>query len=91
MMETMQGQGYLTTTQAAGYLGVSESLIQREFRAGRLAGYKPLRGVMRFHRDDLDAWIRGGRVEATQPLPAEQAMHMAPIQARRRSAPRKSA
>lgn len=80
--------GYLTSRQAAAYLGVSERLVRREVSAGRLAAFKPLHGVVRFHRDDLDAWMRKGRIEATQPVVGEQIVQMAPIRARRRSRPR---
>ena len=80
--------GYLNAQQAAEYLGVSERLVRREVSEGRLAAFKPLAGVVRFHREDLDAWMRQGRIEATQPALGEQIVQMAPIRARRRSRPR---
>lgn len=80
--------GYLNAQQAAEYLSVSERLIRREASAGRLAAFRPLRGIVRFHRDDLDNWMRRGRIETTQAAAGEQGYRMAPMQARRRSRPR---
>ena len=59
---------YLTTEQAATYLGVSETLILREFKAGRLAGFRPAKRVVRFTREDLDAWMTKGGL---RPMPTD--------------------
>lgn len=80
-----------TQAKPAANLGVSERLGRREFSARRLAGYKPCRGVFRFHREDVDARVAADRIEATRPMPAQQVVQMAPIRARRRSGRRQSA
>jgi len=80
--------GYLTTKQAAEYLQVSDRLIRREVTAGRLAVYRPLAGTTRFSRDDLDAWMAAGRIDATQPRIGETIASMKPTGTRRRSSPR---
>lgn len=80
--------GYLTTKQAAEYLKVSDRLVRREVAAGRLAVYKPLAGTTRFSREDLDAWMAAGRIDATRPRIGETVASMKPIRARRRSSPR---
>lgn len=83
-------EGYLTTAQAAEYLQVSDRLIRREVAKGRLAVFKPIPKMTRFHRDDLDAWMRAGRVEAREPLELDPSLWGKPIRARRRSVPRKA-
>jgi len=80
--------GYLTSRQAAEYLQVSDRLIRREVAAGRLAVYRPLAGTTRFSREDLDAWMTAGRIDATQPRIGETVASMKPIRARRRTSPR---
>ena len=76
---------YLTTEQAATYLGVSETLILREFKAGRLAGFRPAKRVVRFTREDLDAWMTKGRVETDAHRRVNNGYVMGPTRGRRRS------
>ena len=54
----------LTTTQAAGYLGISPNHLRTLVSAGRISGFK-LPGTngkiranspLRYHQDDLDAY-----------------------------------
>ena len=78
------GAGYLTAAQAAEYLQVSDRLIRREVAAGRLAVFKPLPKVTRFHRDDLDAWMRAGRRGVREPVEVDPYAWMRPTGIRRR-------
>ncbi|MES1975417.1 MAG: helix-turn-helix domain-containing protein [Pseudomonadota bacterium] len=56
-----RGSPYLTTAQAAHYLGISERTLQR-MRAGKgkKPGPTPRRHarMVQYHIDDLDAWSR---------------------------------
>lgn len=49
---------YLTYEQAARYCNVERTTIYRAMKAGRLQASGPGSAV-RFHRDDLDTWMRG--------------------------------
>jgi excisionase family DNA binding protein len=56
--EPVESRTWMSYEQAADYCGVDRVTIWRSVRAGRL----PAGGVgraVRFHRDDLDAWMRG--------------------------------
>lgn len=48
---------YLTYKQSAAYCNVERTTIYRAMKAGRLRASGPGMAV-RFHRDDLDAWMR---------------------------------
>ncbi len=54
---------YLTTAEAARYLGLSARTLKRYPGHGRGAGVPPLRRRVRYRRGDLDAWAaeEGGR------------------------------
>ena len=47
-----------TSSQAAGYLGVSLATVRRWSNAGHLRGYRTPGGQRRFSRDQLDAFLR---------------------------------
>lgn len=86
MDATDSTNGYLRLKDAAAYLAVSERLVEREFQAGRLGGFKPSPRVLRFRRSDLDAWMERGRVEVLDDRQISAAQSTAkPIRARRRS------
>lgn len=57
-----RGSPYLTTAQAAHYLGISERTLQR-MRGGKLKDPGPVprrhARMVQYHIDDLDAWSRG--------------------------------
>jgi len=48
---------FYTYMQAAAYCNVERTTIYRAMKAGRLRASGPGTAV-RFHRDDLDAWMR---------------------------------
>lgn len=49
------------TASAAEYTGYSATTVLRALEAGELAGHqRSKRARWRIHRDDLDAWLRGG-------------------------------
>jgi excisionase family DNA binding protein len=47
-----------TSSQAAGYLGVSLATVRRWSNDGYLHGYRTPGGQRRFSRDQLDAFLR---------------------------------
>ena len=49
---------WMTKTEVAEYAGLSERTILKAMRSGALVSYKPL-GHYRFHRDDVDKWMKG--------------------------------
>jgi excisionase family DNA binding protein len=48
---------FYTYVQAEAYCNVERSTLYRAMKAGRLRASGPGSAV-RFHRDDLDAWMR---------------------------------
>lgn len=53
--------GWLATNDAAAYLGMSRRTVERAAAAGSLPFSRdPFTGRRRFHRTDLDAWVRDG-------------------------------
>jgi len=57
MEATAKDIGYLTYEQSAVYCNVERTTIYRAMKAGRLRASGPGSAV-RFHRDDLDSWMR---------------------------------
>jgi excisionase family DNA binding protein len=57
MESTITESPYLDYGQAAAYCNVDRTTIWRAVKAGRLRASGPGMAV-RFHRDDLDAWMR---------------------------------
>ena len=52
---------WYSTTQAASYAGRHSKTILTALQAGELVGSQRRAGCFwRIHRDDLDAWLRGG-------------------------------
>lgn len=58
MEATIAESPYLTYEQAATYCNVERTTLYRAVRRGLLKASGPGMAV-RFHRDDLDAWMRG--------------------------------
>lgn len=55
----------MTVREAAQYLKISEATLYAEIRSGRLAYYRPNpKGRIYIVKEDLDAYISRGRVEA---------------------------
>jgi excisionase family DNA binding protein len=52
---------YLTTPQAAAYLGLSESLLEKRRCTGGGPRYSKIGKAVRYLRDDLDAWMHATR------------------------------
>lgn len=57
MEATATESPYLTYEEAARYCNVERTTLYRAMKAGRLKASGPGMAV-RFHRDDLDAWMR---------------------------------
>ena len=57
MGATKTDSPYLDYQQAAAYCNVERTTLYRAVKAGRLRASGPGMAV-RFHRDDLDAWMR---------------------------------
>lgn len=68
-------KAWFTTAEAAQYTGYSVRSIEQAVATGVLkSAQRAVRGPRRFHRDDLDAFVRG---EPTLPLPAVTAARTA--------------
>ena len=57
--ETGTAKRYLTTREAAAYLGISLSYLHRLTSQRALRYYKPASRLLYFDVTDLDAWITG--------------------------------
>lgn len=59
-------KAHLSVSEAAGELGISETLARDLIRGGQLAAYRfgPRKTVV--YREDLEAFRRSRRVEATR-------------------------
>ena len=68
MLPRNERQLAFTSSQAAGYLGVSLATIRRWTDAGHISCYRTPGGQRRFDREQLDAFVssmyRNGRSEA---------------------------
>jgi excisionase family DNA binding protein len=62
---------WMTTRQAAEYCGVDPATLWRARKAGKLRAGGAGRAV-RYHRDDLDAWLRSGGEDVTRPESVEE-------------------
>jgi excisionase family DNA binding protein len=66
----------LTTREVAELLGLSPKSVLRRWRAGELPGYRLGGTVLRFEREDLDAYLRARRSRAAaptvRPIPTEE-------------------
>ena len=55
-----QGSPFLTTEQAAFYLGLSARTLQRHRGAGVGPEFRRHHGLVRYHIDDLEGWSDNG-------------------------------
>ena len=56
----MHGSDWLTTEEAAQYLGLGKSKLYELAQAGKIPRHR-VGKAWRFHRKDLDAWVRASR------------------------------
>ena len=63
--------GRMDTKNASRYLGLSEKTIAM-MRSGGTGPIYIKRGRIFYYQEDLDAWLREGRVVSTAQLPASQ-------------------
>ena len=54
-----EGPRYLNAAAAGEYLGVSKSTMLRLAKAGTIRACRPSKGIVRFDRADLDAYMAG--------------------------------
>ncbi len=55
----------MNVKEVAKYLGVSNAMVYAEIRSGRLSYYRPNpSGKIWISKEDLDAYMKRGRVEA---------------------------
>lgn len=54
-----KGSPFLSTEQAAFYLGLSARKLQEMRGEGKGPSYRRHRRYVRYHIDDLDAWSKG--------------------------------
>ena len=52
----------MTAREVAELLAVSPETVLRRWRAGELPGFRLAPNVLRFQREDVDAWLQGRRV-----------------------------
>lgn len=65
-MATIDTTNWLTVEDAAAYLGASESFVRKLVLEQRIRHYK-VGKLLRFDPADLEAFVRGGRVEPANP------------------------
>jgi hypothetical protein len=65
---TVTASPWLTPKEAAGYLKVKPNTLAKWRVAGHGPQYSKRTGVVLYHVNDLDAWVRGGlRPSTTNP------------------------
>jgi excisionase family DNA binding protein len=52
----------LTSRQVAALLAVSPETVLRRWRAGEFPGFRLAPNVLRFQREDVEAWLEGRKV-----------------------------
>jgi excisionase family DNA binding protein len=53
---------WMTSKEVCALLGVSDETLMRYRQSGRLKFYRLTRNVLRYHREDIDAFIRSHAV-----------------------------
>lgn len=61
----------MTVDEAAEFLGLSKSHIYKLTSSGRLRHYKPGGKTLYFLREDLLAYVKGGRVKTSDEIERE--------------------
>jgi excisionase family DNA binding protein len=61
----MTDRSWLNTDQTAAYLQVSKETLQRWRVRGEGPRYAKLPGLVRYYRDELDAWLKSREREST--------------------------
>ena len=59
-------QEWMTVQDVAEYLKLGKTKIYQYVQHGRIPGYK-VGGQWRFHRSEIDDWIRSGKSDSSQP------------------------
>ena len=67
----MQKTNYLTTKQAAAYLGLSVNALYKLSWRKVIPHYAPLGKKLLFRQSELDAWVQSYRVATTDELEAK--------------------
>ena len=57
------GKQMLTTEEAAYYIGISRSLLYKMTHTMQIPHYKPRGKMVYFDKDELDDWMRQGKVD----------------------------
>lgn len=56
--------GWISFKEAIKYLGISDSRLRGSLRAKELTCYRPGGRMIKFKKEDLDAWAEKQKVEA---------------------------
>ncbi len=71
---TMEKNNYLTAREAAHYVGIALSYLYKLTSRKEIPFYRPLGRRILFAAEDLDKWVRSGRVASNEEL-QEQAQN----------------
>lgn len=59
-MNTMESSAWMTTAETMNYLGIGRSTLYQLAQGGHIPRHK-VGKIWKFHRDDVDAWVRANR------------------------------
>lgn len=81
---------YLTTEEAAAYLGLKTSYVHKLMMLRTFPYYKPNGKNCYFRRADLDEWIQRGRISSSEELDSDAVTYCAthPLQFNKRTTTR---
>src|SRR5690349_13600060 len=71
----LQCKGSISFEDAAFYLGISTSTLYKYTSGNEITFYKPKGKLIHFIKDDLDAWLRAGKVPSKYELGQERNNH----------------
>jgi len=70
MEDTQMMKPWLNAKEAAEYLGLSQATIYSKTSRKEIPAHKQGR-IVRYHREELDAWLRGAALPSSAPTPAQ--------------------
>lgn len=73
--QSLQKKEFLTTNEAASYLGVSKSYLYKMLSARSIAHYCPTGKIIRFKRADLNQFIQLNKRESLEQIENEAIKH----------------
>lgn len=64
----MPSEGVMTSAQCAEFLGIAHSTLYKLTMTRQIPHYKPTGKLIFFMRDEVEAWLRRGRVATNEEL-----------------------